>query len=346
MTTKEQVLQDIKILGSNHLITKEEIVTAFDEGSSLQVPIPVITPISQGGIEANGQSAERHQRSLNISEVMSYLGGGIVFLGIIIMLAQNWSTLSFITKALATLGSGVASYFAGVFLSRNEKTDMAGGAFHLISALAIPVGLYVVLNNAGVDVWSQGSQCLVSLILLAMYVTSYFVFRKTIFALFCIVFGTWLFFSLTGLLVGNDPRFDVWQYYQYRVFATGAAYIALGHSFSKTNNAPLSGVLYSFGSLALLSSALTLGAWSPNQNVFWELSYPVFICGILYLSVRLKIQSFLTWGTIFLMAYILKITSEYFTIGLGWPLSLVISGLSLIGVGYMSVAFKKKYLVK
>jgi len=50
------------------------------------------------------------------------------------------------------------------------------------------------------------------------------------------------------------------------------------------------------------------------------------------------------WGTIFLMAYILKITSEYFSTGLGWPIALVIAGLAMIGVGFMSFSIKKKYL--
>ena len=45
-----------------------------------------------------------------------------------------------------------------------------------------------------------------------------------------------------------------------------------------------------------------------------------------------------------LMAYILKITSEYFSSGLGWPLALILAGLAMIGVGYMSISIKKKYL--
>ena len=57
-----------------------------------------------------------------------------------------------------------------------------------------------------------------------------------------------------------------------------------------------------------------------------------------------KSQAFLIWGTIFLMVYLLKITSEYFSKGFGWPLALVMLGLSLIGVGYMSISIKRKFL--
>ena len=78
--------------------------------------------------------------------------------------------------------------------------------------------------------------------------------------------------------------------------------------------------------------------------MFWELIYPGLVFGALFLSVHIKSKAFLTWGTLFLMAYILKITSEYFSSGLGWPLALVIAGLAMIGVGYMSLSLKKKYL--
>ena len=79
--------------------------------------------------------------------------------------------------------------------------------------------------------------------------------------------------------------------------------------------------------------------------MFWELIYPGLVFGTLFLSVHVKSKAFLTWGTLFLMAYLLKITSEYFSSGLGWPLALVLAGLMLIGTGYMSFSLKKKYMV-
>lgn len=145
-------------------------------------------------------------------------------------------------------------------------------------------------------------------------------------------------------MVGGGPYFDDWKFHEYRVLVASIAYMLLGYAFSKNERAPLQGFLYSFGILGFLGAALTLGGWEPNQNVFWELIYPGFVFGALFLSVHVKSNAFLTLGTLFLMAYILKITSEYFSSGLGWPLALVIAGLAMIGVGYMSLSLKKKYL--
>jgi uncharacterized integral membrane protein len=58
----------------------------------------------------------------------------------------------------------------------------------------------------------------------------------------------------------------------------------------------------------------------------------------------MKSKSFLTFGAIFLVTYVFKITAEYFTDGLGWPLVLVIVGLAIIGIGYLAFSLKKKYM--
>jgi hypothetical protein len=325
MATKEEVLQYIKTLGEQKIVTKDELDLAYDSGTGIKTDI-VLT------------------KKLGISEILYYIGGAIVFLGIAILLYQNWSTLGFGTKVLATLGAGVAAYFVGVLFSRDERTETAGPAFYLISALVIPMGLYVVFDNAGFDASSYGSQSLISGILFVMYLLSYVVFRKNVFTLFSILFGTWLFFSLTSFMIGGGAFFDSWKFYQYRVLLAGLTYMLIGYAFSKNEQASLSNFLYGFGILGFLGSALSLGGWEPNQNVFWELIYPGLIFGALFLSVHIKSKSFLTWGTLFLMAYILKITSEYFSSGLGWPLALVIAGLSMVGVGYVSLSLKKKYL--
>lgn len=325
MATKEEILQYVRTLAEQKFLTKEELNAAFDAGSGIKTDV-VLT------------------KKIGIAEILYYIGGAIVFLGISILLWQNWSTLGFGTKLLATLGAGIAAYIVGVLFSRDERTEAVGSAFYLISALVMPVGLYVVFDKAGFDASSYGVQSLISGILLGTYLLSYAVFRKNVFTLFSILFGTWLFFSLTSFMVGDRPSFDDWNFFQYRALVAGLAYVLLGYAFSKDERAPLAGFLNGFGILGFLGAALSLGGWEPDQNVFWELIFPGLVFATLFLSVHIKSKAFLTWGTIFLMAYILKITSEYFSTGLGWPLALVIAGLAMIGAGYLSISLKKKYL--
>lgn len=325
MLNKEEVLGYIQELAKEKAITKQEIIKAFDSGG--------------------GATAEALNKNLNIAQILYYIGGGIVFLGIAILVGQNWSTLGFLTKLLATLGFGIAAYFAGLLFSRDKRTELVGSAFYLISALVTPIGIWVVFDNVGYRN-SIGLQALISGIMFLTYLFSLFVSKKNIIILFNILFGTWFFFSLTSWIIDVNQILITEKFDFYRILVTGIAYMLIGYSFSKSDErSSLSGFLYGFGILGFLGSALALGNWEPNQNIFWELIYPFLVFGALFLSVTIKSRAFLTWGTIFLMGYILKITGEYFSNSLGWPLALVICGLAMIGVGYMSFSIRKKYLI-
>ena len=320
---KHEAVQYIKEVAAQKVLTREEVVATYDEGAGGDI---ILT------------------KKLGIAEILYYIGGAIVFLGIAILVWQNWSTLSFPTRLIATLGAAVGAYIIGFIFSREEKFETIGDAFYLISALVLPIGLYVIFDNAGFDTGSAGIQSFISGIALALFLLSYVAFRKNIFTLFSIIFGTWFFFALTNFMVAGNPIFD-WNFFEYRTLVVGLSYLLIGYAFSKTARAPLSGFLYGFGILGFLGAALTLGGWSPTQNVFWELIFPGLALATLFVSVPLKAKSFLTFGALFLMGYILKITAEYFTSGLGWPLALVLAGLMLIAVGYLYVFIKKKYSI-
>lgn len=339
MAEKNEILEYITKLAEQKVVTKDELNAAYDAGCEIKtVLVPPATAVTEPA--ASSISGKR----VGIAEILYYIGAAIVFLGIVILVAQNWKTLGFGPRVLATMGGGLAAYSVGLIFSRDERLETAAPAFFLISALIMPVGLYVIFDNAGIRVSSYGYQSLISGILFATYLASFFVFRKSIFVLFSILYGTWLFFSLTSYLLVKGPQFDEQDFYMYRALFAGISYMLLGHAFSKTRYSAISGLLNNFGLLGFLGAALALGGEKPRQNVFWELIYPGLVFGILFLSVHLKSKAYLVWGTIFLMLYLLKITSEYFTKGFGWPLALVMLGLSLIGVGYMSVSIKRKYL--
>ncbi len=191
---------------------------------------------------------------------------------------------------------------------------------------------------------SNGVQSLISDILFGTFLLSFIVFRKNIFTIFSIIFGTWLFFALTSFLIGSKPHFNGLKFFEYRDLLTRLVYIFLGYSFSKNERHPLTGPLYGFGILGFLGAALALGGWKPNQNVFWELIYPDLVLGVIFSSVHIKSKAFLTFGFIYLMVYILKIIVEYFTDSLGRPLALIIAGLALIVTGYFSFYLNREYI--
>ncbi len=321
---KQELLSSLTTFSAQNLITKDEVIQAFENGKEKKSIIL--------------------SRDIDLSEVLYFIGAFIVFVGIAILIGQNWTTLNPFTKILTTFVFGVTAYFIGVMLNKEEKYGAVGYAFHLIAALLLPLGLYVIFDQAGFNTASAGSQSLISGILFLMYLSSYYVFKKPIFTFFAIAFATWFFFSFTSFLIGSNPYFADIKFYEYRFLMVGLSYVLLGYYLSSTEQKELTEGLYGFGSLFFLGAALALGGWKPSQDVLWELVFPGLVFVVLFLSVHLKSKSFLVFGTIFLMAYILKITSEYFSGTLGWPFSLVICGITLIGVGYYAFTLNKKYL--
>lgn len=326
MDEKQKALEYIKNLAAQKLLTREELLGAFEQA-------------------AGSPRDHIFKVRLSMTEILYYIGGAIVCLGIAVLLWQNWSTLNVVTKITATLGSGLAAYIVGLVLGRDGKNEALSSAFYLISALVMPLGLHVTFQSAGFNIAGNSIQSLVSAILLATYLASYFVLKRSVFIVFSIIFGTWFFFAFTNLLAGYSAFTDN-TFSLYRVLTTGVSYILLGHSFSKTEKASLSGFLYGFGIFGFLGAALLLGGFGSNHNVFWEVIYLGLVFGTLFLSTTLKSNSFLVFGTLYLMAYILKITAEYFSKGLGWPFALVLAGLMLMGAGYLSVYLKRRYIPK
>jgi hypothetical protein len=319
---KQCVLESVSALVSAGDINEAELTAAYREG-------------------AGGESIDRQTR---YSTVLYFIGGGVVVIGLVALIAQVWDDLGSVMHVAVTLGSGMVAFTAGVLLSRRQWLGAAGPAFFLIAALVLPFGLAVTLDEAGFQPDRFGWQSLISLVLMGAFAAAYVLFRSNSLLLYAIGYATWAFFAITGWIAGPTPGLDDFEFFEYRALAVGLSYLLLAYSFSETPRRELSGILYGFGTMTFLGAAFALGGWTPSQNAFWELVFPGLVFAVLYASVHLKSKALLTFGSLFLASYLVKITSEYFSDSLGWPLALVISGMMLMGVGYLTLRLKRRYL--
>lgn len=321
---RKNIVENIRSLIQEGQVTKEELLDIYRS-------------------VAKKDAIESLNRQSRISNILYYIGGTIVFCGIAIFVATNWGSLNDLTKIMATLGSAVAMYIAATFVGQSKSLQKVADAFHFVSALVAPMGIFVTLDIAGIKVDTAGIHSVIVALLFAVYLVSYLFNERNVFLVFSVIFGTWLFFGFTAFLLGGKPFTD-WDFIKYRWLIAGFSYIFLGYSFADTDKKELSPALYGFGALFFLTAAFSLGGYSPNQNIFWELIFPGLAFGALFLSVYLRERSFLVFGTLFLMIYLFKITSEYFTSGFGWALSLIFVGFALMGIGYLAFYLNKKYL--
>lgn len=318
---KDDILEHIKNLAARERISEEEIVSAYHKGLTVLPP--------------------RQTTSL---EVLSYIGGAIICFGIGVLLWQNWTILNITTKILATLGSGVAAFIVGVIFGRDRRLEGVARAFFFISAIVSPVGLFVIFNYVGFDISGFGGQTLISGIMFVTFLFAHLATKRGILTFFAVVFGSWLFLSMTSYFLAERPFVDDLKFFLYRSFALGVFYFLLGSLYRKRRNLYLAKVFSGLGIIVGLGSVFALGGWIPNQNIVWELLFPLFIIAALVLSIKLQSTAFLIFTSLYLMAYIVKMTLEYFTEGLGWPFMLILIGLAFILIGYASLYLNRRYI--
>lgn len=336
MMSKADVLGGIRDLARAGLLDRDELLAAHAEGlAGHEVQAPKAPAAETPDLDARSR--------FNLGEILYFLGGGIVVFGIAVFLAQNWGSLNGIAKIAATLGAGTAAYVTAVILIADERTEKISSAFFLIAALVMPLGMYVTLDVGGIGV-GYGLMSGIAALLLAIYLVSYFLFGKNVLLLFGIFFATCLFFSFTGFVLSVRSILESARLYEQLWLAVGLSYMLLAYSFEEGPRAPLSGFLYGAGVFAFLGAALLLTGWRPHQSPLWEAIFPFLTFAAMYLSVVLRNQKFLIFGTLFLMLYLVKITAQYFSNSLGWPLALVVSGFLLVAAGAVAIHLKRKYI--
>jgi len=324
---KETVLQELSALVDAGELTEADVLDAI-------------------GAPASALATQPSGLGDKLAAILYFIGGAVVFFGMVFLIAQEWNHFGSGMRIFVTLGAGIAAFIVGVLFSQQNQLGAAGPAFFLISALLMPLGLFVSYDEAGIDFEGLRELMQISGILFAAYLGAYLLFRKNVLLVFAFLFGSWFFFITTDHMVGHAPTLDEWSFDNYRILFAGLALMLLAYSFIGTEREPLTSWLNAIGVCGFLGAGLALGEWKPNQNVFWEALYPGLVFGIIFLSTTIKSRIYLVFGAIALGAYLTKITAQYFADSLGWAFSLVLIGFALMGVAYIAIRVNRSHVAR
>jgi hypothetical protein len=293
-----------------------------------------------GDLAAESPRAEQVSslaRRMTLTRVFYYLGGLIVLIGIGFLIYQIWEDIGSVGHVLVTLGFAIVLYIVGTIFMKSYAESEVGVVMHILGALLMPTGVYVLLFELNRD--PIALEWIVSWIFLGvtlMYAISYFLNRHPVFTFFSVVYGTGMLYAFSTAIL-NFPGED---FFAYLTMAIGVGYMLLARGFKNTRNSVLSGFFSAFGSLGFLGAAFS----RVFDSLFWQLLFLALVSGGIILSLRMKSKAVLIFSTLFLIAHIVFLTSEYFADSVGWPVALIILGFVIIGVGYASFRLGKKYL--
>ena len=274
-----------------------------------------------------------------MTKMLYVLGAAIVIIGIVIFVAQIWNDIGSFGRISVTLGLGLLIAAIGSVLLKQKPEDNIGPIFHFIGGLLIPGGAVVTLSELDVDFVSLWPVAITFGAIFVFYLLLNATHKHAILTFFAIANGTAFIYLLVEAIV-EGPYYKHEDLYAYLTIVIGASYLLLAHAFRDGWNKQLIGALYFFGITGFLGAAFS----QVFDSVPWQLLYFLIVLGGLFLSVYMKSRSILVMSTLFLIAHVSYITSEYFANSLGWPISLVILGFVFIGLGYASLAINKKYI--
>lgn len=327
-TKVSQVLSELEKLAKSNLINKEQVLNIFEDTQPTQTPTQ--------------QSSQALSQKINLQKILYYIGGFIVLFGVVFFIAQFWDTMSQVSKTVLTLSSAISAYALGYYFFHNTKSRDFGHAFLVIATALFPLGIGTSLDTIGISATNSGGVSINSAVLFMIYFVSYTTLNAEIFLPFSIMAASVLFFSFTNFLFKD---FGVMRHFdEYRVLVLGITYICFGYYFFQTNRKFMTNLMYFFGLSAFLGAALALQGFFPKINVFWQSFYPFLLVITFWTSIKLQNKIFLIMATSFTFVEILKLTAEYFSKSIGWPISLIVAGLAIMGIGYVSFELNNKFL--
>jgi len=333
---KEKILNELKWALGNGLVSKTEVSNITGE-TNTTANIPSTSVV----------------RRLGISEIFYLIGGIIVLIGLIILVAQNWVTMSYGVKVLTTLGVGIAFFVGAVALTQTKVLGKLNDIFFVLSAILMAIGYFVTFERFIKPTNINVFLILVPFLLLLQFGITQFITKKNVFTLFNAVFGTWLFFSLTNTMISNSNNNFGINFHLYRVILVGISYLFFGY-YLQMKQRPFTSYFDGFGVLGILGASFALNIMTgtrsflsggaPQAPAIWSVLFPLILIAVLFGSVYLKKTSFLTFGTLFLVAYLIRITAQYFSDITGWPIALIFMGIVVMGLGYLAIYVNKKYI--
>jgi len=308
-TKINQTLSELRGLVDQGFLTKKDVLDALEEKRE------------------DGKRVQKLSR-LTLQQTLFFVGGFIILLGVSIFIYQFWNDWNQSIKAIFALGLSAFLYIVGAYLHRAyPKLSIFSSIAFIISAILLPLGIGTSLDLIGFSSSSSGALSINFAIASIVYFISYFIFRNDIFVILTAFGASAFYIHFTSFFFEKSTT----TFEEYRILILGAAYLVLGYYFESIKKY-LVNIFYFFGLIGFLGAAFALSM----DSTLWLLLFPLTLVALFFASVFLQNKTTLTLATIFTFIEIGRITSEYFSQTLGWPIALIIAGLGIIVIGYLS----------
>ena len=297
---REIALNKIVELAQQHNISSEEISARFIQSKSTE---------KSKGI---------------VGKLLNYLGGIFIFSGIAILVNLIWDDISSAQRVTLTFGTGIVVFILGIICAKDTRFEKATTPLFLISALLLPTGLFVFLD----EYIPHGQDPVMAAVLIfgtlaAQFGMVFYALYRTSLLFFTLIF--WNGFITTLL---EKMRIDG----ELIGIVLGISALSLTIGISKTRHQAIAPFWYFISGLVLLGSY-----WSMFEGSALDISYLGVNAFLIYLSITFASRTLLFVSVLGLFFYMGYFANEYFADVIGWPLSLIVLGVAMMGLSAYAV---------
>lgn len=310
---KIKVLDDLKNLYKNWLITKSEILSILEQSSS------------------------EWNKKMSFVEIASLLWWFIIFLWIVFLVGSFWNDMSNLLQVISTLWSWILALVIWNLLLYSFDKKILWMSVHLIWALFIPFWLLVLIDNY-FPWWLLDTNLFffflfwfVSLI----YFINNYINNSNFFIFLTVFFWTIAYTSLIAYL----SNFILLLYISsYTYILIGTIYVILNYVFKNTKYQLIWDLLNIVWVIFIMWAFFSLAV----QEFIWEIIFAFVLILSFYFSTKTKQKCIFMIWVLFLTMYLIYLNVEYFSDTIWWHIWLILSWLFIIIFSY----FMQKKLLK
>ena len=306
MSDKTQALSQIQLLMQSHGITLADI----------------------RHLEDTGQPAAR-----SIPRLFYYIGGILIFAGIGIFTTSFWQDIGFGGQVLVTLGIGFFCYLMGLAAVKEARFEKAATPLFLISSLLQPTGILLVLEHFSTKPDPAMGVLIMVGIMLAQQVPTLIALKRSV-----LMFTSLLFYG-----IAFTAAFDVMTVLtidmEWIGLVLGTSYLMISAGLARSEHYAITPFWFFVGATVFLISLFDI-----VEDTTLELLYLGAGAVMVYIGTVLASRVMVFMGTLSMLCYIGYFSYEHFQDSLGWPLVLIIIGISFMALG--SLALKLSARIK
>lgn len=340
-------LDDIVAYAQSKGFSKDQLMSALksQSDSTIQIDNERSAPLP---VSAKDLQTTPH---LSVTSVLFFIGGILLFIGIIYGIFKQEDALDTASNALLLGGLGVLFWILAKTLLGANKDDNDTAATGLgDSAILVGSLFFFVCAFHSLQLISEGFDNTRSFIaMVTLWITTlalmHYAFdtlvKRVITISIAALAAAAAFYSSLWILFLDTASITI---YILMVTLLGVYFFAIGRAFTigKIERKSIGKSFYSLGGLIVLGSLYSLTV-SGSHEMAWTLLYPAFLYGAFMLSVRSKSKVFLTTGSLFLIVFVTTIIVKYFAEGLGPAVAFIVAAIAITGSALFSLYLKNKY---